>query len=305
MKAIIDNKTIIDEFCSARRERKPWLGKGVVTNIDAFFTMQEFEALVNQTGIWSPDKLQVVLDHQPIPPQNLFQSHQAHSGPKYEINTAVLQEAIARGSSLVLNDICGLSAGIMRIREGLADIISGKIDCNLYFSQKDHQAFPIHYDVHDVIAFQIEGTKHWQVFEQAIPYPINHPAFKSRKQMNPEASRKSPLLDFEFEPGDLVYIPSGYFHHATSRKGVSIHLAYGLIEMIGMDVISMAFERAMFDEFFRTPINSILREKDPFDFYLRKWSKKIKELSNDKEFKIQVEKNLASFGYKADKISFK
>lgn len=304
MKTVISNKTIIDEFSSALQERKPWLGKGAVENINTFFTMDEFRALINQTGIWSPDKLQAVLDHQPIPIQNLFQSQQAPSGPKHQVNTAVLQEALARGSSLVLNDICGLSTGIMEIREELAKITGGKIDCNLYFSQKDHQAFPIHYDVHDVIAFQIEGTKHWQVFEQAIPFPINHPAFKNRKQMNPEASKKSPLLDFEFEPGDILYIPSGYFHHATSRKGISIHLAYGLIEMIGMDIISMAFEKAIFDEFFRIPINSMLRETDPVDFYLTKWSKKIKDLANDKNFKVQVEKNLKSFRYKTDKILF-
>ena len=122
--------------------------------------------------------------------------------------------------------------------------------------------------------------------------------------MNPEASKKSPLLDFEFEPGDILYIPSGYFHHATSRKGISIHLAYGLIEMIGMDIISMAFEKAIFDEFFRIPINSMLRETDPVDFYLTKWSKKIKDLANDKNFKVQVEKNLKSFRYKTDKILF-
>jgi len=300
---LIRDNALLEELQTARRERKPWLGKGAVANIASYFTVEEFEALVNQAGIWSPDRLQVFLDHEPVPPGGLFHTLQSPKSQKHELNPAGLQQTLAHGSSVVLNDICGLSAGVMEIRETLADWTGGKLDCNLYFSQKDHQAFPVHYDVHDVLAFQVEGKKHWQVFEQAIEYPINHPAFKNRKQMNPEGSRNAPLLDFEFEPGDLVYIPSGYFHHATCRDGMSIHLAFGLVEMIGMDVISLAFEMAMREEFFRAPVNAVLREKDPVDFYLRKWAKQIKDLSGDPEFKRQLEANLKGFRYGAGRFS--
>jgi len=300
---LIKNGTLLDKLKEARANRKPWLGKNAISDINHYFSVKEFEALINQTGIWNSDKLQVFIDNKQIPPNSLFQIQQTPKGAKYLLNASKLQDALSRGSSVVLNDVCELSQGIMEIREYFGAWTSGKLDCNVYFSQKGHQAFPIHYDVHDVLAIQVEGHKHWQIFDQGIEYPINHPIFLNRKQMNPAQERPAPLLDFIFEPGDLVYIPSGYFHHASCLEGKSLHLSYGLVEMIGIDIISLAFEMAMRETFFRTPVRNILRDQDPADFYLRKWAKQVTNLSRDPDFKKQFKENLENFKYKAEKVS--
>ena len=46
----------------------------------------------------------------------------------------------------------------------------------IYFPKKVTKPL-IHYDVHDVLAIQVEGHKHWQIFPEGIEYPINHPIF--------------------------------------------------------------------------------------------------------------------------------
>ena len=302
---LITNPTLLDELTEARAKRKPWLGKNAIPDINHYFSVKEFESLINQTGIWNSEKLQVLIDNRQIPPNSLFQIQQTAKGTKHLLNASKLQDVLSRGSSVVLNDVCELSQGIMEIREIFGAWTEGKLDCNIYFSQKGHQAFPVHYDVHDVLAIQVEGHKHWQIFEQGIDHPINHPMFLNRKQMNPTQERQTPLLDFIFEPGDLVYIPSGYFHHAMCLEGVSLHLSYGMVEMIGMDIISLAFEMAIRERFFRTPVRAILREQDPADFYLRKWAKKVTDLSRDPDFKKQFQENLENFKYKSEKVSIR
>ena len=286
----------------AKDKRQPWVGKGAINDISVYFSLKEFEALINQTGIWTPGRLQVLLDNKPISQNELFPSQQYTTGNGTVLNTAALTAALTKGSSIVLNDIAGLSSGVMKIREILAGLTEGKLDCNLYYSQKDHQAFPVHFDVHDVFAIQVEGRKHWQVFDQYAEYPINHPQFTNARYMNPENIKGPPVLDFMFEPGDIVYIPSGYLHHAACREGRSLHLSYGLVEMLGMDVISLAFEHALKETFFRTPLKTILREKDPIDFYLRKWGKQMKDLSADKNFKKQISINLKNFRHSVDQL---
>tara|TARA_B100001142_G_scaffold321773_2_gene368976 strand:+ start:389 stop:1321 length:933 start_codon:yes stop_codon:yes gene_type:complete len=302
MENLFNSDELFNEAQAAKRERRPWLGKGVIKNISAFYSFKEFETLINQTGIWTPERLQVFLDNKPLSHNDLFLSEQQTSGVKPTLNLKFLTEAIDRGSSVVLNDIAGLSAGLMQIRNFLSGWTGGKLDCNLYYSQKDHQAFPIHYDVHDVFAIQVHGNKHWQVFDKGQDYPINHPRFTTAKLKNPTGLKAGPILDFIFEPGDIVYIPSGYYHHATCRQGQSIHLSFGLVEMIGVDVISMAFEQSIEEVFFRTPLKMVMREKDPIDFYLQKWAKQVKDLSRKPEFKKRVEAHLDNFSYRGDRL---
>jgi hypothetical protein len=302
MEDFFNSNDLFGEVQAAKRERRPWLGKGAIRNISAFYSFKEFETLINQTGIWTPDRLQVLLDNKPVPQNELFVSQQVTGGTRPALNTRVLIDALGRGSSVILNDVADLSSGITKIRNFLSNWTAGKLDCNLYYSQKDHQAFPVHYDVHDVFAIQVGGTKHWQVFEKGAEHPINHPRFTSTRLSNPENLQNSPILDFEFEPGDIVYIPSGYFHHATCRKGRSLHLSFGLVEMIGLDVISMAFEQAIEEPFFRTPLKTVMREKDPIDFYLQKWAKQVKNLSTDPVFRKRVNEYLDNFGNQADQL---
>ena len=302
MEDLFDTNDLYRELQAAKRERRPWLGKAAINNISNFYSFPEFEALINQTGIWTPDRLQVLLDNKPIAQNELFGSQQVTGSTKPALNTRVLMDALSRGSSVILNDVADLSPGIMKIRNFLSSWTAGKLDCNLYYSQKGHQAFPVHYDVHDVFAIQVDGTKHWQVFEKGAEYPINHPRFTSARLSNPGDLENSPALDFEFEPGDIVYIPSGYFHHATCRKGRTLHLSFGLVEMIGLDVISMAFERAIEEQFFRTPLKMVMREKDPIDFYLQKWAKQVKNLSTDPIFRKRVNEYLDNFGNQTDRL---
>jgi len=300
---LITNQTFLDALEEARTNRKPWYGKNATPEINSFFKISDFEQLINQKDIWNANNLKVMRDHQYIPTGELFTSLETISGIKQQLSLTQLREALNHGCSVILNDICNISSGAMEIRETLAEWAKGKIDCNLYFSQKDHQAFPIHYDVHDVFAFQIEGKKRWQIFEQKTKYPINHPVFQTRVLTEKDSFEKTPILDVYLKPGDLIFIPAGYYHHAICDQGSSLHLSFGLVEMIGMDVLSLAFEMAIRDEFFRTPLNAILKQKDPIDFYTRKWAKRIKDLSGDKAFREQVQKNLNEFRFENETLS--
>ena len=72
--------------------------------------------------------------------------------------------------------------------------------------------------------------------------------------------------------------------------------------MIGLDVISMAFERAIEEQFFRTPLKMVMKEKDPIDFYLQKWAKQVKNLSTDPIFRKRVNEYLDNFGNQTDRL---
>jgi ribosomal protein L16 Arg81 hydroxylase len=74
-----------------------------------------------------------------------------------------------------------------------------------------------------VFILQISGAKRWNVFEPAVTLPL-------RSRPGDEEARKrfdNPLLEVEVQPGDLLYIPRGFPHHAVSTQSTSLHLTVG------------------------------------------------------------------------------
>jgi len=78
-------------------------------------------------------------------------------------------------------------------------------------------AFPRHYDMHDMVILQIEGRKRWRVFGPRVVHPIRESCCK-----NPP--RTAPLFDRVFAPGDLLFLPSGFWHECDNECGRSLHL---------------------------------------------------------------------------------
>ena len=162
----------------AIQSQSPFLATGKRNRFSNFFSMGNFEDIVNQGGIWTPDRFEIYLDAKKIAPQNYFSQMPTHGALKNKLFEMGLQRYLDKGASIVLNDIDTLTPGLKTLRRMLTDFTGGKVECNLYYSQTNHQAFPLHFDVHDVYAFQVSGEKRWHVYEQICPHPVNHISFR-------------------------------------------------------------------------------------------------------------------------------
>ena len=58
-------------------------------------------------------------------------------------------------------------------------------------------------------------------------------------------------MDVHMEPGDLLYLPRGQYHDALADEGGAVHIAFGITYPIGMDVMSLLFERVVAEPEFR------------------------------------------------------
>lgn len=293
----------LEEFSAARRDQKPFLASGIGDRFAEYFGVGDFESLVNQTGIWTPDRMAVYLDTQKVPPQNFFQQLQLYDGMRYRLVPEELQKILRRGASIVLNDIDAMSDGLKNIKQVLTGFSGGKVESNLYYSQPGHQAFPVHFDVHEVFALQIEGRKRWRVYQQAHRFPINHLAFLSSDTAAHEKAKGPMLMDFVMRPGDMIYLPAGYYHQAICTDSVSVHLSFSVIEMIGLDVISELFDRGVLEEFFRMPV---ARAGDPpVEEYVKLLAGNIERVVTSRPFIEALKQKLRSFPHPAGKVSIR
>jgi ribosomal protein L16 Arg81 hydroxylase len=94
---------------------------------------------------------------------------------------AKVQEWVARGASVVMNDVDSLTPGLAGVSAALEGAGLGKAQANVYISWQSHKAFHAHYDTHDVWAVQVEGEKTWNIWEGRMrSFAVSHRNFMKR-----------------------------------------------------------------------------------------------------------------------------
>ncbi len=82
-------------------------------------------------------------------------------------------------------------------------------------NQSTHQGFAPHFDDIEAFILQLEGYKHWKVYP-----PLNKgevlPRESSRDYTEKEIEDVEPVIDFILGPGDMLYMPRGWIHQAST-----------------------------------------------------------------------------------------
>jgi len=78
------------------------------------------------------------------------------------------------------------------------------------------QGFAPHYDDIEAFILQLEGEKHWKVYP---PFPGTHnvlPRTSSQDFTMKEMKNHKPVLDITLKEGDVLYMPRGWIHQAST-----------------------------------------------------------------------------------------
>jgi len=208
--------------------------------------------LLGQATIWSQHSLLLVLDKETVPAQAYCTPAAGRDGGQVlRPDPAKVRDYLTKGATLVANDIDHLGAGSTAFSKTMEQALGAKIQGNLYCSSKRRQGFAAHFDTHDVYAVHVEGTKTWHIYEGVADHPIAHPMFKTLGRDHHEKAKGKLLMDVKMEPGDLLYLPRGQYHDALADEGGAVHIAFGATYPIGMDVMSMLFEKVLAEPIFR------------------------------------------------------
>ncbi|MBR0656368.1 hypothetical protein GXW79_14895 [Roseomonas arctica] len=244
-----------ETFFAEYFDRKPLHVPGGAAKFAQVLSWRHLNRLLDMTHIWSEQSLKMVLDGAPVPAAQY--STRATSRDQQAVlqpDPARMREWIRRGASLVLNDVDSLTPGLAAVSDALEGAGLGKSQANVYVSWQAHKAFASHYDTHDVWAVQIEGEKTWYVWEGRAEWPISHPAFRGQPQAHHDAAKGKLLATIVLKPGDLLYLPRGWYHDAMTLSEASVHVAYGVHAPLGMDFLNILVERVLYDAEFRKPL---------------------------------------------------
>jgi len=240
------------QFFAEHYDKAPLHVPGSPAKFASVMGWRELNRILDQTHIWSGASLKLAVEGQLIPQDQYCQRAQGRDGVEvWQPLATRVQEAIRKGASLVLNDIDSLTPGLSSISNALEAAGLGKAQANLYLSWQSHRAFQSHFDTHDVWAVHVEGEKTWNVYEGRFDAPIPAPAFRQLGQAFHDKAKRGLMRQVRLKPGDLLYLPRGWYHDALADSPSSIHVAFGVNAPLALDFLNLLQERAMTDSVFR------------------------------------------------------
>lgn len=163
--------------------------------------------------------------------------------------TALIED----GATAVINAIECYAPPIRKLVRNIAAEENELVQANCYFTPKSSSGFGPHYDSHDVYILQVEGSKEWNIFGTTFPSPL---------ESQPSSSLVAPteiMNRITTERGDLLYIPRGVWHSASTKNVDSLHLTLGTYRLTRIDLLQWLTASLQKDEEMRL---DAVRNKD-------------------------------------------
>ncbi|KAI5609405.1 ribosomal oxygenase 1 [Silurus asotus] len=126
------------------------------------------------------------------------------------------------GCSLRMLNPQAFSSTVWNVLSILQEKFGSMAGANMYLTPAGTQGFAPHYDDIEAFIVQLEGKKHWRVYnprsKDEVLSLVSSPNYSQTEIGNP-------IMDVVLEPGDLLYFPRGFIHQGNCLPDThSLHI---------------------------------------------------------------------------------
>lgn len=202
---------------------------GRVAAVESLITWDGVGDLMLEHRLGPPQLRVVETAGRPVNPAHYMDSK---SAPRREtvpiVDADRLRSILERGATLVIDGVDEMLPAITEAAYELSDVVGEPVQAHIYATCGEAPAFAPHWEELDVLAVQVEGTKHWEVYGPGTPSPLD--AESDADNVPPAEPEWSGVL----EPGDALYLPRGWWHGVRGTGRTSLHLSFGFQRRTGM-----------------------------------------------------------------------
>jgi len=242
-----------DEFFSRYWGRAHLLQKGSADRYANILPWSELNRVMER----QPASLKLAKEGALLP-EHLYRDVHSTRRPLRSSDVAAQLEA---GATLIIDNIHHEVPAIRAIAESLELACGERVHVNLYAGWGTSRGFDLHWDDHDVLILHLHGRKAWKVYGMSRPHPVT----ADRYAVPPVPAPATPLWDGLLEPGDLLYLPRGWWHVATALAEPTLHLTFSIPRQTGLDFLQWLSSRLVDEEIFRRDLPRL----DPAEERLR------------------------------------
>jgi hypothetical protein len=121
----------------------------------------------------------------------------------------------------------------------LQEALLHPVGASLFATPAGAQALGVHVDPYDTFLLQLDGVKHWRVYDPITPLPL--PSMVG--PVDP-AELGDPIMDVPLRAGDLLYMPRGFPHQGLTSGVSSLHLTLAVRVIRWSQVLEQALALA-------------------------------------------------------------
>lgn len=212
-------------------------------------TWNAFNALLNQSNVWTSERLQLMLPDAPVPPEQYCRPKRTPEGHVWRPSPAKVEVFLSAGASILANDVLTLHAPVTRAGGALGEAFAAEVGASVFCSFKGGRAVGAHYDVHEVFAIQTEGEKVWNLYEGREIDPVGYPP--GMVQADFDRNRGRLVSTITMRPGDVLYMPRGFYHDTVTPDQPSLHVSFTVMPLSGHAILSLLDAAMLADPAFR------------------------------------------------------
>lgn len=209
---------------------------------------------------------------------------------KIELDIEKMLNNLRNGYSLSINGVHNYLAKLKFFTNELNAENNITSSGNIYVTPNTARAFNPHYDRHELFVLQLEGTKHWKIYDMVNEIPDdNFPIVPV------DYTKVKLLREVTLKKGDLLYIPRGMAHEATTTDTSSIHLTLSWHAPKMIDILKLMQEKSLELLFFRKSIASTLAETPDIEMLKKDFIAAFHELVHTKSFEEYIKATYEHF----------
>jgi len=212
--------TNVEEFYKEYWEKKPLhLKRSDPSYYKTLFSTKAFEKIVREQRVLYGKNLDVTS----------YDGKRETHNPVGRVFPAVLWDFYNNGCSIRMLNPQTFHNGVWRLCSTLQDHFQTMVGANVYLTPPGTQGFAPHWDDVEVFMLQLEGKKHWKIYnprstEETLP------RFSSQNLEQDEVG--TPVIEVDMEPGDMIYMPRGTIHQGNClSEEHSLHITISAYQL--------------------------------------------------------------------------
>lgn len=208
---------ITSNFQQALCQNNPRYLSTEIPNSNKLFNIEKLEKILQQ---------QEALDHTMLLTISDIQRYNS------KINSNLILHALENGVSLKVSDVHLFDDDLENLRQEFVELTNHHCQINCYLTPCSAQCFHPHFDDHDVVIIQCQGSKQWTVESKpSVKFPVKPKSIKKDKY------QFSDSIHLSMDEGDCLYIPFGHVHQAQTDNAYSLHLTIGIHKIRSIDYL--------------------------------------------------------------------
>jgi hypothetical protein len=206
-------------------------------------TIEEIDRLVSSSGLRCP-QLRIVRDGNEVDSGSYTYTRRfgAEAVGGYIDGEAVAAQ-LRQGAVLILQAVQDASPGLAELCADLGDALGQVVRVNAYLAPRSAGGLGLHHDDHDVLVLQVAGQRTWEVYERFGPRPASgdpEPWIANRDAYERLVLSAAPRCSPGLCAGDVLYVPAGHPHRASTSDATSLHLTFSIHRWTRADMILRA-----------------------------------------------------------------